>query len=162
MSSSLVVIFILLYPKTKRGRKPAKLEGVCRREQSPNHTESHSFTHTNTHMSKRKGEKITHTETETDRQFIPYFSETETSGDIISDRERKRDSVEEAKRRKKNSFSFLVVDLCQKQTNRTSATSPRSFSFSESARVCERERKREGECERRALRNEREKSNLVG
>lgn len=72
-------------------------------------------------MCKKEKENHTHRQ----RQFIPYFSETETSGDIISERERKKEkgSVEQAKRKTKKIvfFSFLVVDLCQKQTNRTSA-----------------------------------------
>lgn len=115
---------------------------MSRREQSPIHTKSHSFTHR--HMCKKEKRRENHTHTETDRptEFIPYFSETETSGDIISDRERERDSVEKASETEKKIvfFSFLVVDLCQKQTNRTSVTAPRSFSFSEC--VCVKERGR--------------------
>lgn len=119
-------LYILL---SKRREKSKAGRCVCcksRRKQSPINTlkKSHSFTHTYTHTCARKRKKITHTHRQ--RQFIPYFSETETSGDIISDREREREregSVEQAKRKTKKMFffSFLVVDLCQKQTNRTSA-----------------------------------------
>lgn len=82
---------------SKNGRKTAKLEGVCRREQSPIHTKSHSLTHRHTHTQVHEREKErkshTHRDRQTDRMFIPYFSETETSGDIISDRERKRGEI---------------------------------------------------------------------
>lgn len=76
----------------------------------------HSLTDTHTQVHEREKERKSHThrDRQTDRMFIPYFSETETSGDIISDRERERDSVEErSETEKKIVFHFLLL-ICVK------------------------------------------------
>lgn len=68
------------------------------------------------------------------KQFIPYFSATRKQVEI---KKRKQNERERESAKREVCFLFLVVDLCQKQTNRTSAIVFRFVTC-----VCARERAR--------------------